>query len=98
MNGAARTGPGAPRSGPGCWSPEREADRRRLTHVPFGGGRRPCLGEGFAGMEGGLVPATPAAVWRLQQGPGHGAAGLPPVARRLEPACISRADGLREGR
>jgi cytochrome P450 len=41
------------------------AERPRFVYFPFGGGRRQCIGEGFAWMEGVLALATIAQRWRL---------------------------------
>jgi cytochrome P450 len=46
-------------------TPEARADRPRFTYFPFGGGRRQCIGEAFAWMEGVLSLATIAQRWRL---------------------------------
>jgi cytochrome P450 len=46
-------------------TPEAKADRPRFVYFPFGGGRRQCIGEGFAWMEGVLSLATIAQKWRL---------------------------------
>jgi cytochrome P450 len=46
-------------------TPEARATRPRFTYFPFGGGRRQCIGEGFAWMEGVLSLATIAQRWRL---------------------------------
>jgi cytochrome P450 len=46
-------------------TPEAKADRPRFVYFPFGGGRRQCIGEGFAWMEGVLSLATIAQRWRL---------------------------------
>jgi cytochrome P450 len=46
-------------------TPEARADRPRFVYFPFGGGRRQCIGEGFAWMEGVLSLATIAQRWRL---------------------------------
>ncbi len=45
---------------------ETKATRPRFVYFPFGGGRRQCIGEGFAWMEGVLSLATIAQRWRLQ--------------------------------
>lgn len=46
--------------------------RPRLAFFPFGAGRRSCIGEGFAWMEGVLVLATIGQRWRLRTtGPGR---------------------------
>ena len=46
-------------------TPEAKLDRPRFVYFPFGGGRRQCIGEGFAWMEGVLSLATIAQKWRL---------------------------------
>ena len=46
-------------------TPEARAARPRFVYFPFGGGRRQCIGEGFAWMEGVLSLATIAQRWRL---------------------------------
>ena len=46
-------------------TPEAKAARPRFVYFPFGGGRRQCIGEGFAWMEGVLALATIAQRWRL---------------------------------
>jgi cytochrome P450 len=45
---------------------EAKAGRPRFVYFPFGGGRRQCIGEGFAWMEGVLALATIAQRWRLE--------------------------------
>jgi cytochrome P450 len=47
-------------------SAEAKAARPRFAYFPFGGGRRQCIGEGFAWMEGVLSLATIAQRWRLE--------------------------------
>jgi cytochrome P450 len=44
---------------------EAKAERPKFVYFPFGGGRRQCIGEGFAWMEGILSLATIAQKWRL---------------------------------
>jgi len=56
---------------PGLFRPERFTDeakstRPRFVYFPFGGGRRQCIGEGFAWMEGVLALATIAQRWTLR--------------------------------
>jgi len=46
-------------------APENKTGRLRFVYFPFGGGRRQCIGEGFAWMEGVLSLATIAQRWRL---------------------------------
>ena len=59
---------------PTRWVAPPEAGPARHAYLPFGGGPRQCLGEGFAWMEGILVLATLAQTWRMALVPG------PPVA------------------
>ena len=56
---------------PNVFRPERFTDeaksnRPRFIYFPFGGGRRQCIGEGFAWMEGVLALATITQKWRLE--------------------------------
>jgi cytochrome P450 len=46
-------------------TPDAKAARPRFVYFPFGGGRRQCIGEGFAWMEGVLSLATVAQRWQL---------------------------------
>jgi cytochrome P450 len=46
-------------------TPEAKAARPRFVYFPFGGGRRQCIGESFAWMEGVLALATIAQRWKL---------------------------------
>src|SRR5215831_6404901 len=55
---------------PTRWAAPPEAGPARHAYLPFGGGPRQCLGEGFAWMEGLLVLATLAQTWRMQRVPG----------------------------
>src|SRR5262245_16030347 len=55
---------------PTRWATPPEAGPARYAYLPFGGGPRQCLGEGFAWMEGLLVLATLAQTWRMQRVPG----------------------------
>ncbi len=52
-------------------APEHKAGRHRFTYFPFGAGRRQCIGESFAWMEGVLSLATIAQRWRLHLLPGQ---------------------------
>ncbi|MCC6142876.1 MAG: cytochrome P450 [Candidatus Hydrogenedentes bacterium] len=55
---------------PSRFTPEAEAARHKFAYFPFGGGKRLCIGEGFAWMEGVLVLATLAQRWQLRLKPG----------------------------
>ena len=46
-------------------TPENKAGRHRFVYFPFGAGRRQCIGESFAWMEGILSLASIAQRWRL---------------------------------
>jgi len=50
---------------PERFTEEAKAGRPRFAYFPFGGGRRQCIGESFAWMEGVLALATIAQRWRL---------------------------------
>ena len=52
-------------------TPENKAGRHRFVYFPFGAGRRQCIGESFAWMEGLLSLATIAQRWRLELLPGQ---------------------------
>jgi cytochrome P450 len=73
-------GPGRERPGgerPGGERPGAEAERHRYAYIPFGGGRRGCVGAGFAQLESVLVLATLTRRYRLDLVAG----GLPdPIA------------------
>lgn len=62
---------------PSRWLRDEERVRPRLSYLPFGAGRRSCVGESFAWMEGVLVLATLAQQWRLRMA-GSGAAEIDP--------------------
>jgi len=55
---------------PTRWAAPPDTGSARAAYIPFGGGPRQCLGEGFAWMEGLLVLATLAQTWRMQLVPG----------------------------
>jgi cytochrome P450 len=55
---------------PEVFRPERwlrpDPARPRHAYLPFGGGPRMCIGEGFASMEAALILATIAQRWRFE--------------------------------
>ena len=50
---------------PERFEPEARAGRHKFAYLPFSAGRRGCIGEQFAWVEGTLVLATIAQRWRL---------------------------------
>jgi cytochrome P450 len=56
---------------PERFAPTREATRPRFAFIPFGGGPRQCIGNGFALMEAQLVLATVSQRYALDLVPGH---------------------------
>ncbi len=56
---------------PDRWTPDELAGRPRHSFIPFGGGPRMCIGEGFVRMEARLLIATIAQRWRFEHVPDH---------------------------
>lgn len=56
---------------PERFSPEQSAARRRFSYLPFGGGRRTCIGAAFAMAEATILLATIAQRYRLRLVSGH---------------------------
>jgi cytochrome P450 len=56
---------------PERFSPEQSATRLRFSYLPFGGGRRICIGAAFATTEATLLLATIAQRYRLRLVSGH---------------------------
>ena len=101
---------------PGVFDPdrftaERKADRHKFAYLPFSAGRRGCIGEQFAWMEGTLVLATLARHVRLDLAgpapPPHGSVTYRPSGplrmtptqhRSCRPGRRVATDGRREGR
>jgi len=63
--------PDPDRFDPDRFTPERVAARHRFAYLPFGGGPRICIGNGFAMTEALAIVATVAQRWRLRLAPGH---------------------------
>jgi len=64
---------------PERFTPDEEAKRPRLAHLPFGAGPRACIGKVFAMVEARLLLATLARRWRLQLAPGQRVAAQPRI-------------------
>ncbi len=56
---------------PARFSPEQSAARPRFAYLPFGGGRRICIGAAFATAEAMILLATVAQRYRLRLAAGH---------------------------
>jgi cytochrome P450 len=56
---------------PERFSPERSAARARFAYLPFGGGKRICIGAAFALAEATILLATLAQRYSLSVVPGH---------------------------
>jgi len=59
------------RFNPERFSPEQSAARPRFSYLPFGGGRRICIGAAFATAEATILLATVAQRYRLRLLSGH---------------------------
>ncbi len=82
MHHDSRYFPDPGRFDPERWTPEAREARPQFSYVPFGGGPRRCIGEGFAWMEGILLIATLAQHWRMRLVPGHPVALKPVITLR----------------
>jgi cytochrome P450 len=56
---------------PERFSPENSVSRQRFSYLPFGGGRRICIGAAFATAEATILLATLASRYKLRLVPGH---------------------------
>jgi cytochrome P450 len=73
------------------WTYDAVSTRPRHAFLPFGGGPRMCIGEGFARMEGELLIATIARRWRFELDPGQEIALQPVVTLRPKHGMRMRA-------
>jgi cytochrome P450 len=76
-------------------TPEAKVDRPRFVYFPFGGGRRQCIGEGFAWMEGVLSLATIAQQWRLNFIPTYPVIPQAKITLRPKHPMMMRPDPVR---
>jgi cytochrome P450 len=67
---------------PERFTPERSANRPHYAYIPFGGGPRLCIGNGFAMLEGQLILATVAQRYRFSLVPGHAVTPEPALTLR----------------
>jgi cytochrome P450 len=77
------------------WAPAAAATRPRHAYLPFGGGPRMCVGEGFARLEARIVLRTVAASWRLILEPGQDVRPRPVVTLRPNGPVLMRPHARR---
>ncbi len=70
---------------PENFAPEKAAQRRRYTYLPFGAGPRICIGQGFAMIEAVLILATLAQKLRARLVPGTKVAPVAKITLRPSP-------------
>jgi cytochrome P450 len=63
--------PDPDRFDPERFAPDRAAARHRFAYLPFGGGPRICIGQGFAIAEAQVILASIAQSFRVKLVPGH---------------------------
>jgi cytochrome P450 len=77
------------------WEPDAVAARPRHAYLPFGGGPRMCIGEGFALAEARIVLETVARRWRLVAEPGQDVRPRPVVTLRPNGPVLMRPEPRR---
>ena len=75
---------------PERWATEGARSMPRYAYLPFGGGPRQCIGNGFAMMEAVLLLAAIARRFRLELVPGQSVTPTPYVTVQPEPALRMR--------
>ncbi|MEK9969474.1 MAG: cytochrome P450, partial [Ferrovibrio sp.] len=70
---------------PENFAPDKAAQRRRYTYLPFGAGPRICIGQGFAMIEAVLILATLAQKLRARLVPGAKVAPVAKITLRPSP-------------
>jgi cytochrome P450 len=70
---------------PENFAPEKTAQRRRYTYLPFGAGPRICIGQGFAMIEAVLILATLAQKLRARLVPGTKVVPVAKITLRPSP-------------
>ena len=79
------------------WEPGAVAARPRHAYLPFGGGPRMCIGEGFALTEARIVIDAVARRWRLVAEPGQDVRPNPVVTLRPNGPVLMRPRPVRSG-
>jgi len=72
------------RFAPERFAPEKVKEMHRFAFMPFGGGPRQCIGQGFAEMESQLLLTMIAQRFRLRLVPGHPVEPEPLITLRLK--------------
>jgi cytochrome P450 len=67
---------------PDRWTDEFKTHLPRFSYFPFGGGIRGCIGESFAWLEGILILASLARIWKMRK--------LPSQRVKMDPAITLR--------
>ena len=81
----------------GRWEPAVVAARPRHAYLPFGGGPRMCIGEGFARREAAIVLDAVTRRWRLTAEPGQDVRPKPAVTLRPAGPVLMRVRSRRSG-